>query len=261
MQIAGKVIVITGAASGVGAAAARRFAADGASVVLTDRDSVPLQDIASELGVASLAGDICDETKVRAVADLARQRHGRIDIWFSNAGWAGKAEPGSLQTNDSWQKAWNLHVMSHVYAARAVLPEMLARGEGYLLQTASAVALAMQPNNLRYTVTKHAALSLGEWLAANYRKKGIRVSCFCPGPMDTKMFRMSGLPADHPAVKRALSMEAVADILSRGIEAEKFLFDDTGPADGSSDFAFRGRDYDGWLGTMGAAVQAAAPGD
>jgi NAD(P)-dependent dehydrogenase (short-subunit alcohol dehydrogenase family) len=236
----------------VGAAAARRFAAEGAQVVLTDIDEGPLLGIASELGAAALAGDIGCEATVQAVAALAHDRHGRIDIWFSNAGSSGRADPGGLQTNDGWQQAWDLHVMAHVYASRAVLPGMLARGEGYLLHTASIVALAMQINNACYTVTKHAALSFSEWLAANFRPKGIRVSCFCPGPMDTKMLRESGLPPDHPAFKHALSPDSVAELLVRGIDAEKFLIGHHGPTDAAPELAMKAADYEAWLGTMSA---------
>lgn len=255
MQIGGKVIVITGAASGVGEAAARRFAAEGARLVLTDIDEAGLDKLAREIGAVALAGDICAEPTVQSVAELARQYNGRIDLWFSNAGWAGEPDRGGLQTNEAWQRAWDLHVMSHVYAARAVLPEMLDRGEGYLLQTASLVALAMQVDKASYTVTKHAALSFSEWLAANFRPKGVRVSCFCPGAMDTPMFRASGLPADHPAFRTALSMEAVAEILVRGIEAEKFLIGNDGPADAAPELALKAQDYEAWLGNMSAMVR------
>ena len=250
MNIRDRVIVITGAASGIGAAAARRFAADGAMVVLTDLNEGPLLELASELGAAALAGDICCEDTVRAVAALARERHGRIDIWFSNAGFAGTRDGAVLQANEVWQKSWELHVMSHVYAAREVLPEMLARGEGYLLQTASSVALTMQVEKAHYSVTKHAALSLSEWLAANYRPSGVRVSCFCPGAMDTPMLRANGMPVDHPAIRNALKPDHVAELLVRGIAAEKFLIDNNGPVDGAAELAPKIAAYDDWLGAM-----------
>jgi NAD(P)-dependent dehydrogenase (short-subunit alcohol dehydrogenase family) len=252
VKIKDRVIVITGAAGGVGAAAARRFAAEGAELVLTDVVEGPLLHISAEIGAAAHAGDIASESTVRAVAALARARHGRIDIWFSNAGSAGASDPGGLQTNEVWQQLWDLHVMSHVYAARAVLPEMLERGEGYLLQTASLVALAMQVDRAHYTVTKHAALSFSEWLAANYRHRGIRVSCFCPGAMDTRMLRESGLPPDHAAFRRALSPERVAELLVRGIDAEKFLIGNQGPADAAGELTLKATDYEAWLEKMSA---------
>ena len=247
MDISGRVIVITGAASGVGAATAQRFAADGAKVVMTDINEPALNEVAAALGAPALAGDISQEVTVQAVAALARERYGRIDIWFSNAGYAGLPDRGALPPNAEWQRFWDLHVMSHVYAARAVLPEMLARGEGYLLQTASAVALSLLVDKAHYSVTKHAALSLSEWLAVNFRSQGVRVSCFCPGAMDTNMLRQSGLPDDHPAIQHALKPDQVAELLVRGIEAEKFLIDNDGPVDGASILALKATDYEAWF--------------
>lgn len=256
MNISDRVIVITGAASGVGAASARRFASHGAKVVLTDINEAALKEIAAELQAPALAGDIGQEATVQAVAALARERYGRIDIWFSNAGFAGKPDRGVLPPNAEWQRFWDLHVMSHVYAARAVLPEMLARGEGYLLQTASAVALSLLVDKAHYSVTKHAALSLSEWLAANFRSQGVRVSCFCPGAMDTNMLRQSGLPDDHPAIRNALKPDQVADLLVRGIEAEKFLIDDNGPVDRAAMLALKAADYEAWFAEHTAGQRA-----
>jgi NAD(P)-dependent dehydrogenase (short-subunit alcohol dehydrogenase family) len=252
MKLDGKVVVITGAANGIGAACARRFAAEGAKVVLSDREAEALDAVAGALGAAALAGDITQEATVQALAARARERHGRIDVWFSNAGAAGPREPGQLQSEATWADSWALHVMSHVHAARAVLPEMLARGEGYLLQTASSVALGLQPEKAAYSVTKHAALSLSEWLAAAYRPRGVRVSCFCPGPMDTRMFRANAFPEDHPMVRMALKPEAVADLLVRGLDEEKFLILHDGPATAAPDLMAKAQDYEAWLDAMGA---------
>jgi NAD(P)-dependent dehydrogenase (short-subunit alcohol dehydrogenase family) len=252
MKLQDKVVVITGAGQGIGAACARRFTQEGAKVVLTDLEADALAEVAGELGAAALPGDITSEATVQAVAALARKTHGRIDVWFSNAGWSGPRAPGDLQANDIWQMTWELHVMAHVYAARAVLPEMLERGEGYLLQTASSVAFALQMDKSAYSVTKHAALTFSEWLAAHYRPKGVRVSCFCPGPMDTRMFRANQLPPDHPAVRMALSPEDVADLLVRGVDEEKFLILQQGPADAAPDLLLKAQDYEGWLQTMSA---------
>lgn len=131
---------------------------------------------------------------------------------------------------------------------------MLARGEGYLLQTASIVALAMQTDRAHYSVTKHAALSFSEWLAANFRPQGVRVSCFCPGAMDTRMFRNSGLPPDHPAWNMAVDLETIADTLVRGIEAEKFLIGSQGPADAAPELRLKVQDYEGWRTAMTSMV-------
>jgi short-subunit dehydrogenase len=143
--------------------------------------------------------------------------------------------------------------MSHVHAARAVLPEMTARGEGYLIQTASSVALSLQAEKASYTVTKHAALALCEWLALHYRPKGVRVSCFCPGPMLTRMLRGNAIPDDHPVMRSALTPDEVADLLVRGIDAERFLILSPGSTllEG---LAAKAADYDGWIASHAPAV-------
>ncbi|PXW24484.1 UNVERIFIED_CONTAM: short subunit dehydrogenase [Williamsia faeni] len=139
--------------------------------------------------------------------------------------------------------------MSHVYAVREVLPSMLERGSGYLLQTASVVALATHPYKPVYSVTKHASLSLSEWLAITYRPQGIKVSCFCPGPMLTPMLASDGLPADHPILQRAATPEQVAERLVRAIETEQFLIVDSEL--GLDSLAAKAADYDKWIGSNG----------
>jgi NAD(P)-dependent dehydrogenase (short-subunit alcohol dehydrogenase family) len=247
MKLKDKVVVVTGSGNGIGEAFARRFTREGAKVVVTDLEADAARRVAAEIGAVALPGDITSEDTVKAVAELARKTHGRIDIWYSNAGWSGPREPGELQDNAVWDMTWKLHVMSHVFAARAVLPEMLARGEGYLIATASSVALGLQMDKLTYSVTKHAALTLSEWLAAHYRARGIRVSCFCPGPMDTRMLASNNLPPDHRVFKTLLSREQVADLLVRGIDEEKFLIVQTGPTTTSEQLLTKGRDYEAWL--------------
>jgi NAD(P)-dependent dehydrogenase (short-subunit alcohol dehydrogenase family) len=153
MKLDGKVVVITGAGHGIGAACADRFSAEGARVVVTDIDAAAVDRVADEVGCVGLAVDITDEENVRAVAALAREAYGEIDLWYSNAGFAGPRQPGEIPDNHLWDLGWNLHVMSHVYAAREVLPSMLERGDGYLLQTASVVALSTQIEKGSYSVT------------------------------------------------------------------------------------------------------------
>lgn len=247
MKLDGKVCVITGSANGIGEAFARRFTAEGAKVVVTDVDAAGVERVAGELGTVGLAVDITVEDNVRAVADLARRTYGDVDIWFSNAGVNEVTPPDLIPDDPTWMLAWNLHVMSHVYAARAVLPSMLERGSGYLLQTASVVAFAMQKDKGPYTVSKHAALALGEWLAANYRPRGVKVSVFCPGAMRTRMLA-AAMPPDHPMVLAAATLEEVAERLVAGIDAEKFLILDSDIAIQS--MSLKISDYEQWMGWM-----------
>ncbi len=245
MELRDKVVVITGSASGIGEACAHRFAGEGAKVVVADRDAAGVDRVAGAIGSVGLAVDLRAEESVGAVADLARRTYGEVDIWFSNADIAGARGGAHIDENPVWESSWSLHVMSHVYAAREVLPSMLERGDGYLVQTASVVALATDPQKPAYAVSKHAALALGEWLAVNYRPRGIKVSCFCPGPMLTPMLLSSGLPPEHPVMQSALMPEQVADLMVRGIEAERFLIveSDMGP----SQLMAKATDYDKWV--------------
>jgi len=245
MQLGNKVVVVTGSGNGIGEAVARRFTAEGAKVVVTDIEADAVDRVATEMRTVGLAVDITTEDGVRAVAELARRTYGDIDVWFSNAGYSGPRQPGDLQDNDIWQMTWQLHVMSHVYAAREVLPSMIERGAGYLLQTASNVALSTQMDKVTYSVTKHAALALAEWLAIHNRPKGIKVSCFCPGPMMTRMLRSNDFPDDHPVMKMALSPEAVAQVLVEGIAAEQFLI--LPPGVTTQSLIDKGTDYEGWI--------------
>lgn len=248
MKLQDKVVVITGSGSGIGEACAHRFAAEGAKVVVTDVNAAGVDRVSAALDTVGLATDITVEENVRAVAELARSTYGEIDIWFSNAGVNAQRQPGEIPDDAEWMLGWNLHVMSHVYAARAVLPSMLERGDGYLLQTASVVAFAMQKDKPAYTVSKHGALALSEWLAATYRPRGIKVSCFCPGAMRTPMLMASGLPADHPMLLDAATPEQVAERLVGGIDAERFLILDSDVA--PQLLTMKLNDYEGFIDMM-----------
>jgi NAD(P)-dependent dehydrogenase (short-subunit alcohol dehydrogenase family) len=252
VKLHGKVVVVTGSGNGIGEAFARRFVTEGAKVIVTDIDPVAVDRVASEIGTVGLATDITVEDNVRAVAELAREAYGDVDVWFSNAGYSGPRQPGNLQANDVWETTWKLHVMTHVYAARVVLPAMVARGEGYLLQTASAVALSTQVDKISYSVTKHAALALAEWLAIHYRPKGVRVTCFCPGPMRTRMLLSNEFPEDHPVMTMALTPEEVAELLVDAIDKERFLVGTR--EDVEQTLVAKATDYDDWIRQMGVAL-------
>lgn len=248
MRLHDKVVVITGAGNGIGAAFARRFAAEGAHVVLGDREADAVHAVAAAAGGVAAAGDMTAESDVNALAELAMTTHGRVDLWFSNAGISAPKTPGVIPDDAQWDRMWRLHVMAHVYAARAVVPAMLARGDGYLLQTVSRVALGTHPDKAAYAVTKHASLALGEWLAAHLRPRGVRVSCFCPGAMRTRMLLANDFAPDDPKLARALTPEQVADLVVVGIAEERFLI--LTPDANLRPVAARADDYDGWLDSL-----------
>jgi NAD(P)-dependent dehydrogenase (short-subunit alcohol dehydrogenase family) len=233
MELRDKVVVVTGGASGIGAAMARRFAAEGAAaVVLADRDHASAAAVADEIGRTSGASgvavrtDVAAEPEVRALVDGVLERFGRIDLLCSNAGVA--AGRGLDAPAEDWERAWRVNVLAHVYAARAALPAMLERGEGYLLQTCSAAGLLTNPGDAPYTLSKHAAVAFAEWLSVTYGDQGIRISVICPQGVKTNML-LAGLEEGNPAAKAVaaagelLEPEQVADAVVEGLEAERFL--------------------------------------
>lgn len=254
MKLRDKVVVITGSGGGIGAECARRFVAEGAKVVVTDIDPDGVKRVSESIDTVGLAGDITAEDTVRAVAELARSTYGEIDIWFSNAGYAGPPLAGDIADDQLWDLSWRLHVMAHVYAVRQMLPSMLQRGDCYLLQTASVVAMATHPDKAAYAVTKHAALAFSEWLALTCRPKGIKVSCFCPGAMRTPMLMADCIPADHPVVRNAATPEEVAERLVLGIEAEQFLIVDS--TAGTDSLTAKGADYERWISDITLVINS-----
>lgn len=191
MQISGSVIVITGAANGIGAAMAERFAAEGAELlVLSDLDGGRLGEVAGQINASGgrAIGQVCDvsnETEIRALAARAVAEAGRIDLFCSNAGVMITGDETAPDAD--WQAAWSVNVMAHVFASRAVLPAMLERGSGYLLNTCSAAGLLTSLGAAPYAVSKHAAVAFSEWLAITYGPRGIGISALCPQGVRTKM--------------------------------------------------------------------------
>jgi NAD(P)-dependent dehydrogenase (short-subunit alcohol dehydrogenase family) len=190
VELRDRVAVITGGGGGIGSAVGRRFAAEGArAVVLVDRDADAASAAAAGLGLGDrglgVGLDVTDEAAVAGLVESVLDRFGPIDVFFSNAG-AG-ADGGVEASDAAWQRQWELHVMSHVYAARAVLPSMIARGEGYLLHTASAAGLLLAMGSAPYSVTKAACIKLAEYLAITHGDEGIRVSVLCPQGVNTAM--------------------------------------------------------------------------
>jgi NAD(P)-dependent dehydrogenase (short-subunit alcohol dehydrogenase family) len=229
MKLSGRVAVITGAAGGIGAALARRFAAEGAAgLVLSDLDAGAVRALADEVDTDAVAvrADVTADDDLQRLVDAALERYGRIDLFCSNAGITSGA--GLDASAEQWQRSWAVNVQAHVSAARAVLPSMLERGEGYLLQTCSAAGLLTAVGDAPYTVTKHAAVAFAEWLAITYGDRGVRVSALCPQGVDTPMLR-DGLDAGHVGARvtaasgAVLSAEDVADAVIAGLDEERFL--------------------------------------
>jgi NAD(P)-dependent dehydrogenase (short-subunit alcohol dehydrogenase family) len=222
MNLHGKHIVLTGAASGIGAALARKFAAEKPrGLVLADLPAAKtlLETVARETGALAVPCDVSREGDIQALAATAKTKFGTVDVFYSNAGISRKGHEGA--SNADWEASWQVHVMSHVYACRAVLPDMLAQGEGYLVSTASAAGLLVSTESAPYTVTKHAAVALAEHMAIQYGDRGIRVSVLCPQAVDTPMYRGSGSTA--AGVDGVMAPEAVADIVVQAMRDEKFL--------------------------------------
>jgi NAD(P)-dependent dehydrogenase (short-subunit alcohol dehydrogenase family) len=208
MELRGRRAVITGGASGIGRGLAEAFVAAGAAeVVIADLDAGRVAAVAEEIGAVPATVDVGSEAEVaRLVADV--QRGGPIDLFCSNAGINGPV--GGPEVGDAeWELIWRVNVMAHVWAARALLPAMLARGEGYLLNTASAAGLLTNLGLLPYSATKHAAVGVAEWLAITYGDDGIRVSCLCPQLVNTPL---AAAIKSEPRVERA--MAAAGDLLS-----------------------------------------------
>ena len=221
MQLRDRVVVVTGGANGIGRALCRRFAAEGArAVVVSDLDADGASRLAREIGGTAIGGDVALEGDVRRVVEETIAVHGRIDLFCSNAGLS--ADGGVEAPDADWRRLWDVHLMAHVYAARAVLPGMLARGEGYLLQTASAAGVLTQIGSAPYAVTKHAAVAFAEWLAITYGDAGIRVSCLCPQGVRTDLLLRAGRRADF-LLAGAIEPEVVADHVIEGLRDERFL--------------------------------------
>jgi NAD(P)-dependent dehydrogenase (short-subunit alcohol dehydrogenase family) len=230
MELRDRLAVVTGGASGIGAALCRRFAAEGArGVVVADRDEVGAARVAADVGGLAVACDVTEEAQVQALVARAEERFGAIDLFCANAGVAlggglDLLHAGPFAPDAEWAASWAVNVMAQVYAARAVLPGMLARGEGTLLTTASAAGLLTDLGTQAYSVTKHAAVAFAEWLAIAYGERGVRVSCLCPMGVRTPMVEgaaAAGVGAH--LLPGAIEPEAVADAVVAGLREERFL--------------------------------------
>jgi NAD(P)-dependent dehydrogenase (short-subunit alcohol dehydrogenase family) len=221
MHVKDKVCVVTGAASGIGEAVARAYAAAGArGVVVADLKSSRerLAAVAGEIDGLAVAADVGEEADVQGLIAAAESKYGPIDVFFSNAGLSRKGQESASDAD--WDVSWRVHVMSHVFAARALVPGMLARGSGYLLNTASAAGILASLNSMPYGVTKNAAIALAEHLAIQYGDRGIRVSVLCPQSVQT------GMTTPGPSAARVDGVMQPAEVARIVIEAmakEQFM--------------------------------------
>jgi len=244
MIVRDKVVVVTGAARGIGEALVRRFYKEGArAVVAADLDGDGAEKVAADTGGLGMRIDVGSEADIKRLVAETMRRYGQIDLFCSNA---GVFIPGGIDAPDAdWLKMRDIHMLAHVYAARAVLPGMLARGEGYLLQTVSAAGLLTSLESVIYAVTKHAALGLAEWLAMTYGDAGIKVSALCPQGVRTDMLMQD---PNNFLVEGSVSVEQVADSVIEGLAAERFLI--LPHPEVAEYFKRKATDHDRWLRGM-----------
>lgn len=255
MDVNEKIVVVTGGASGIGAALCRRFAAEGArGVVVADRDADGAARVARECGGLAVTTDVSRESDVQALVARATEQWGAIDLFCSNAGVAlgtgtDALADGPFVSDDIWRTTLDVNVMAHVYAARAVLPSMLARGSGWLLQTASAAGLLTDLASAAYSVSKHAAVAFAEWISIRYGDAGIGVSCLCPQGVRTPMLEgVAAAGVGEHLVSQAITPEHVADAVVSGLRDERFLI--LPHPEAGDYYARRAADTDRWLRGM-----------
>jgi NAD(P)-dependent dehydrogenase (short-subunit alcohol dehydrogenase family) len=250
VRLAGRTVLVTGAAGGIGRALALRCAADGARVAITDVQAEALDRVGSELGAdhVAIAADVTDADAVSALIDQVESSLGPVEVFFANAGVAIGEDP--VETPDEvWDQAFAVNIRAHVIAARRLLPGWLDRGEGYFVATASAAGLLTQIGSAPYAVTKHAAVAFAEWLSVTYGDRGLRVSCLCPMGVRTAM--AEGDELAHRVVRDAGAMlepEDVADVVIEAIDREQFLI--LPHPEVLTFFQRKALDYERWLAGM-----------
>ncbi len=250
MKLADKVIVVTGGANGIGRAMVRRFSTEKPrAIVVADRDLAAAEATAREVRGLAVACDVSREADIVAAIQKTKEAYGPVDLFCSNA---GISVAGGVETPDSeWRRIWDVNFMAHVWAARALVPEMVARGGGYLLATASAAGLLSMVGAAPYAVTKHAVVALAEWLAITYGAQGLKVSCLCPLFVNTDLLKgaLASAAGGSLAVSgKVIDPEEVAEAVVAGIDAERFLI--LPHPEVATYFQRKASDYDRWLNGM-----------
>lgn len=265
MKVAGKVVLVTGGAHGIGRALAERFRREGAAgVAIADLDGEAAAELGAELGGLGFRGDVSSEGGVRAAVEKTESELGPIGLMCSNAGVAFSDQPGwtvGSQTDDQWRLALSVNVMAHIWAVRAVLPGMIERGGGYFLHTVSAAGLLNQIGDAVYSTTKHAALGFAEALAITHGEQGIGVSVLCPQAVRTRLY--AGVEIDAPekaaSADGVLSPEEVADATIEGLHEERFLILPHPTV--AHYFQNKANDYERWLRGMRRFRRSLFPDD
>ena len=247
MRLQGKTIVVTGGAHGIGRALCLRFAdEDPRAILVADRDIDSARETANACGGLAIETDVGQEKDIQRLVAEAEKHAGPVDLFCSNA---GVFIPGGVDAPDEdWDRIFAINFRAHLYAARAVLPSMLARGEGYLLQVVSAAGLLSQPGSAPYAVTKHAALALAEWIAMTHGDAGIKVSAVCPQGVRTRMLLGEDGRQESFLLEGALKPEEVAEVVVQGLDAERFLI--LPHPDVAEFMRRRGDDHERWLKGM-----------
>jgi NAD(P)-dependent dehydrogenase (short-subunit alcohol dehydrogenase family) len=245
METRGRIVVVTGGGGGIGGALCRRFAADGAErVVVSDINRQSAETVAAEIGGTAVAADVTVESDVQRLVRGTLEAYGRVDIYCSNAGIAFGGGPEA--SDEAWRQSWDVHVMAHVYAARALLPGMQERREGYIVGTVSAAGLLNHVLAAPYAVTKAAGLSFFEWLAIAYYDQGIRVSALCPQGVRTAMLAQAG--ERNFLASGALDPDEVATAVAEALRNELFLI--LPHPEVGEFFQRKATDYERWLRGM-----------
>ena len=248
MNLKDKTAVVTGGARGIGKALCRAFSDHGARVVVADLLAADAADTAAAISGLAVTCDVSREEDIQQLVSAAESAYGPIDLFCSNAGICrGEPNHSASANNETWQACWDIHVMAHVYAARAVLPSMLKRGEGYFVQMASAAGLLSQIGDAAYSASKHAAVGFAESLSITHGDDGIKVSVVCPQYVATPMLGY-GEGEDTDQFPGVISPNQLAETVIEGIEAEKFLI--LPHPDVAQFIQYKTSDYDRWLGGM-----------